>query len=334
MSGTNATAVYSIHDILTVRSNTDIPVPDWFRVSASSTSHPDIVVEKGPVDPGIDRSEMTRSGMFFFGTSGDSLVIDYMLPIVDVTLVIEDLAGETTIRYTSSYERFGSVGVLFNTVLQFKLIQRGYTFVHAGSVRSGQSGTLLVGMRNTGKTSVVLSLVDGTETEYLSDDLTIVDRSGTAYCYPTPVEISPFTLTGDLMTYTGSTLQRWLARRQILSLLAQEFIGYELSEQKRVPEHAIGATSPITEIAILGENGSERVKKLSTEKAVNRLLMSTTELLDPFRIYSINFFSFYLDFDTADLFAKEREIIAEALDSAECYEVHAPSVEGYSNLLQ
>lgn len=329
MSGRNA---YSIHDIISVRSNTALPVPDRFRLDPSSVSSPDIVVEKGSINADIDRQEMTRSGMFYFGTVDDALVIDYMLPMVDVTLLIKDLGEKTIIRYTPSYERFGSVGLLFNTILQFKLIQQDHVLVHAGCVGTDAAGTLVAGMRNTGKTSTILSLVDA-ETKFLSDDLTILGRDGTAYCYPTPVEISPFTLTGEVLTYTGSVIQQWVARQQILSLLIQEFIGYELSEKKQIPDKYITERTRITKVGILGENGPREATEIPTEAATNRLLMSTAELLDPFRIYSLNFFSFYLDYSTADLFTQGKDIINDAIENAACYELHAESVEGYPSLL-
>lgn len=327
----SAPTYYSIHDIVTVRTNAEVPIPDRFRVRPADVEDPDIRVTCGPVDTEIPRKEMTRCNIFFFGRTDSTFVVDYMLPIIDASLVLTDLEGDTELRFTSSFRRFGDVTNLFNTVLLFKLIQKGYTFAHTGCLHQEGQATLVAGMRDTGKTSTVLSLVDGDETKFMSDDLTILGEDGTAYNYPTEVGISPFTLTGETISYTGGEVRRWLASHQSLSLLVQDVIGYELSERKQVPESAIADTGEVDSVFILGGSGDSGSKSIDTETAVNKLLMTTTELIDPFRIYSLNFYSFYTGYSTADLFEREREILRNAIENADCYELRARDVKEYSS---
>lgn len=334
MTNKSISNFYSIHGILTIQSNTSIPVPDRFRVPESNVQSPDLIIEEGSVDIRLNKSEMTRSGMFFFGKTEEALIIDYMFPVVDAVLELSNLKGRTCLRYTPSFKRFGNIHVLFTTLLQFKLIQQGHTFIHSGCVRSKDSCKLVAGMRNTGKTSTILSLTDGEETKFMSDDLTIIDSSGEAYCYPTTVEISPFTMTGDVLTYDGGRLQRWFARKQIASLIIQDYFGHELSEQKEVPDWAIAERGEINQVFILDGNGMTYCEQISISEAANRILMATTELIDPFRIYSLNFFSFYLDYSIADLFTQGTEIISQALDSTSCFKLNAPDVAEYPSTIK
>jgi hypothetical protein len=325
--------LYSIHDIVTVKANIDVPIPDRFEVDDIEGT-PDLTVTCGPVSAPLSRDEMTRCNIFFFGRTEDAFVVDYMLPFFDTKLVLENLDGETEIHLTETFKRFGDMINLFNTVLLFKLIQSGHTFVHSGCVDVEGSCSLIAGMRDTGKTSTVLSLVDGNRWEFMSDDLTIIGEDGSAYNYPTEVGISPYTLTGETVSYTGGRLKRWIASRQWLSLAVQDVIGYELSERKRVPESAIVDRSNIENVFILGGSGDEGATDIDTERATRRLLMTTTELIDPFRIYSLNYYSFYKDFDVPELFEREQEIIESAIAGTEVHELRANDIEHYADYVR
>lgn len=325
--------LYSIHDIVTVSANVDIPVPDRFEVDGIEGS-PDLTVTSGSVSTPLSRDEMTRCNIFFFGRTNDAFVVDYMLPFFDTKLVIRNLEGATEMYITGSFERFGDVTNLFNTILLFKLIQTGHTFVHSGCVNVGGSCSLIAGMRDTGKTSTVLSLVDGERWKFMSDDLTIIGEDGSAYNYPTEVGISPYTLTGETVSYTGGPLKRWIASRQWLSLAVQDVVGYELSERKHVPESAIVNRGEVENVFILGGSGDEGTTDIEVKRAARRLLMTTTELIDPFRIYSINYYAFYKDFDSPSLFERELAIIESAIAEAETHELRTNDIKNYAEYVR
>lgn len=324
---------YSIHDIVRVKSDIDVPVPDRFRTSPFEDAQADLIVRCGPFEVDVPDEELTRCNIFYFGRTDSTYVIDYLFPLVDVKLAISDLEGNTTISITKGFERFGDVTNLFNTVLLFKLVQRDHTFVHSGCVGDAGSCALIAGMRDTGKTSTVLSLVDGEEVRFLSDDLTILGEDGSAYNYPTEVGISPFTLTGPTVSYTGGRLRAWIAKHQLLSFFVQGIVGYELSERKTIPENAIEDESRVEQVFVLGGSGTSGLTSIDNERAADRLLMTTTELIDPFRIYSLNFYAFYMDFDTPKLFQREREIVESAIQEAECYEIRANDLRDYPTLV-
>jgi len=326
---------YSVHDLVTVESNTTVPVPNHFEVPETKIDGPvDLTVERGPVEFTIDRDEMTRCQLFFFGQTEDTFIIDYKLPVADARLMLAELEGSTRIQFTRSFERFGDIPILVNTILQFKLLQRGYTFVHAGSVERDGCAALVAGMRDTGKTSTVLSLINGDTTRFMSDDLTILGADGTARNYPTEVGISPFTLTGDVVTYDGGRLKQFLVNRQWLSFAVQKVIGIELSERKQVPDEAIAETAQVDSLFVLGGTGPSGLRELDHDVASRKLLMTTAELLDPFRIYTLNFLAFYLDFDISALIDEQRRIIWSALEGASCYDMTVEDIGEYPSFVQ
>jgi hypothetical protein len=63
-------------------------------------------------------------------------------------------------------------------------------------------GVMMSALTDTGKTGTVLRLLRENPSQFLSDDMTIFDSSGTAFCYPKPLTISQHTLravnAGDL----------------------------------------------------------------------------------------------------------------------------------------
>jgi hypothetical protein len=61
-------------------------------------------------------------------------------------------------------------------------------------MRIGGEGVMLSAETDTGKTTTILRLIRHHGAEFLSDDMTIIDRDGTAHTYPKPLTISAHTL--------------------------------------------------------------------------------------------------------------------------------------------
>ena len=193
---------------------------------------------------------------------------------------------------------------------------------------------IISAMRDTGKTSPVLSLFDGNKFKFMSDDLTILREDGMAFSYPTKVGISPFTLTGNVISYTGNRMKRLIARSQTLIFLLENFFNFELSERKEVPPELIEDEGMIEKVFILAGSGKEEMRKIDNSVAVRKILMTTAELLDPFRVYSINYYSFVFGLDTLKLFNREREIIEKAIADAECFELRANDIRKYPEMIK
>jgi len=328
---------YSIHDIVRIKTNIEVPIPDYFlRIKGNEDDfESDIEVIQGDLDVDKPRDEKTRGGIFFFWREGSSLFIDYEIPFSDAKLVIDDLEGRTKIKFTKAFKKFGKIEVLFNTILLLKFIQKGYALVHSGCVNTFGNCYLISAMRDTGKTSTTLSLFDGKKIKFMSDDLTILREDGKAYSFPREVGISPFTLTGNVISYTGGRMKKLIARSQPLIFILENFFNFELSERKEIPPELIEDEGTIEKVFILaGSGGKEGIRKIDNSVAARKILMTTAELLDPFRVYSLNYYSYVFDFDTLKLFNKEKEIIEKAIADAECFEVTAKDIREYPEMIK
>jgi dolichol-phosphate mannosyltransferase len=91
---------------------------------------------------------------------------------------------------------------VIEALLRFVLVSRGYMLLHSACLDIGGRGIMLSALTDTGKTGTVLRLLREGGGRFLSDDMTILDPSGTALSYPKPLTISHHTLravqAGDL----------------------------------------------------------------------------------------------------------------------------------------
>ena len=325
---------YSIHGLVTASVDIDHGfIPDYFITTESKIKgQPDVRIRQGNVD--CSGVEWKRCGTFFFAKRGDALLIDYPNLIFDTKIEIRNLTGNTELIVTDSFDRFGDIDVLFNTILFLKLVQQGHTFVHSGAVNRGGDVTLVSGMRDTGKTSTTLSQFDGEDTMFMSDDLTILSRDGKAYSYPRPIGISPYTLTGDMLSYPGGRLKEWMAKRQTLVLL-QDFTRFELTERVDIQDEWIRDQGSLENVFVLNpiEKGTPEIEEISPEQAANKLFETTVEMFDPFRVYSLNFYSYVTDFDKLGVTTTAREIMINALTDTNCYQLNANEVTRYAELV-
>lgn len=329
------TNAYSLHGLVNVSIDIDHGfIPDYFRVSESEIEgRPDLRLRQGSID--TSGVEWKRCGTFFFAKRGDALLIDYPNLIFNTTLEIRNLTGNTELIVTDSFDRFGDIDILFNSVLFLKLVQQGHTFVHSGAVNRGGDVTLISGMRDTGKTSTTLSQFDGEEMMFMSDDLTILSQEGKACSYPRPIGISPYTLTGDLLSYPGGQLKEWIAKRQTFVLL-QDFTSFELTERVDVQDEWVRDQGSLKNVFVLNpiQEGTPEIEAISAEQAANKLFETTVEMFDPFRVYSLNFYSYVTDFDKLDVTTAAREIMTDALADANCYQLNTNEVTRYAELVE
>jgi dolichol-phosphate mannosyltransferase len=88
--------------------------------------------------------------------------------------------------------------VLYNNVvealLRFVLVSRDRILLHSATVELQGCGVMLTARTDTGKTGTVMRLLRERGAAFLSDDMTIVEASGLAHCYPKPLTISAHTL--------------------------------------------------------------------------------------------------------------------------------------------
>ncbi len=328
---------YSIHHIVTVKTNlADIDIPDCFLVG--ERFNPNIEIIQGDLNVATPQKGVSQSRNYFYWVHNSSLFMDYNVPFLNAKLIVNNLEGKTKIQISRVLNRFGRVELpSFNSVLDIKLIQKGFTLLHSGCLNYKGQSFLITASRDTGKTSTVLSLFDGRDFKFMSDDLTIISEKGEAYSYPEKVGVSPHTLTGGIVP----PYSRWFsikekaAKHHFLTLLLGRFLNMELVERKEIPYNLTEDRGKIEKVFILkGGSEKEEIKLIDNADAVEMILSATMGLINPSKTYLLNFYAYVCDFSLYDLLVEKRRIIEEALRDAECYEVKSNRVEKYPEMIR
>jgi len=323
---------YSLHGIVRIKTNVEIPIPSYFRVRKIKI--PDIEILREELNVSRPR-EAQRCRSFFYWKEGVTLFIDYNVPFLNVKLVIDDLKGKTKIKFTKALKRFARVEIPIKAILLLKLIQEGYALLHGGCLNYKGQSILLIAPRDIGKTSTILSLFDGKDFKFMSDDLTIVSKNGKAYSYPERVNIYPYTLTGNLISPYGykNPIKRKLSKSHFLILLFWRLFNKEFSEEREIPQKFISDNGRIEKVFFLSGGGDE-IKKINGEEAAKKIISSTLDLINPTKAHLLNFYYYLFSFDVYGLLAKEEEIIEQAIKDAECFEVRTNKVRRYPEMIK
>jgi len=181
---------YDIHGLVTITSEIVLPELEYFKV-APFTRKPDITIRRGYVGERrmITRVRATMSpGMFVYREHLGSIGANFRVDLdnrINVT-VSPLLARSKHVVYTNVVE----------ALLRFVLVNRGYMLLHSATVRLGEETIMLSAQTDTGKTGTILRLLreHPDDSAFLSDDMTIINGSGTALCFPKPLTISSHTL--------------------------------------------------------------------------------------------------------------------------------------------
>ena len=324
---------YSIHDIIKIKTNVKVPIPDYFR--RKNEFEPDIeyIQEDLDIDTSVENKARTRN--FFYWREGQKLIIDYQAPFLNAKLLIDNLEGKTKIKFTNAFRKYVRLDIPIRSIIEIKLIQKKFALIHSGCLNYKGNCFLFTATRDTGKTSTILSLLDGKNFKFMSDDLTIISKDGIAFSYPEKVDISPYTLTGSIFPAYSNKIKGKLAKSHFITLFSGRFLNVELTEQREIPKNLIENRGSIDKVFVLvGGNNKEGIEQIDNEEAVRKIFSSTIELINPSKEYLLNLYSYVCNFDLFDLLVKEREIISKAVKDAECFEVRSNKVKRFPEMIK
>lgn len=323
---------YSIHGILEVKTNASVPIPDYFRVEKILA--PDLtILSKKRLDFEKSKDNKILKGNYYFWSHNHKLFVDY--GFMNAKLSIENLFGHTKVECTTSLERFctkESWERLILAILSVKLIQKGYTFVHAGCLSHHGKGILIAAMQDTGKTSTVLSLLDGKEFKFLGDDFAIIGKNGTAYSYPKEVRLSPRTLRGKVISPQGALKRKFLGSR-ILSTFLERFTKKDITRLSRVPKRYVVDKCLVRKIFVLSGYGEERAVRMDKRKAFDAITTLSLQMPNLIETY-LDMYYHLFHINVAGLLEEKNKIIKKAINTANCFEVTALNLEGYSRAIR
>jgi dolichol-phosphate mannosyltransferase len=228
---------YQVGGFVSVASEIRLRELQYFRVR-SLDADPDIRIRVKPVgEPGLRARSVVTYGSTFvtyeehLGQRGANFRLDFEDDRIDVA--VAPLLGRSPhVVYTNVVE----------ALLRFVLVSRGCLLLHSATVELDGHGVMLTARTDTGKTSTVLRLLREQQGAFLSDDMTIIEPGGRAYCYPKPLTISAHTL--------QAVAQHTLSRQEQLKLAVQSrvhsrngrLVGSRLGELN-LPIMALNATT-------------------------------------------------------------------------------------------
>lgn len=325
---------YSIHNLLKIATNVDLALPEYFRVQ-KPIKNPDLEVLEKPISVKKPEENKLVRASYYFWRDGNKLFIDY--GIANAKLFFENIfgkTGKTRVQCTKTFRRFctyESWKSFIHAIIWFRLIERGYDFVHAGALSyKNKEGALIVAPADIGKTSTILSLLSTGDFGFLTDDAVLVGN-GFVYAYPQEVKVSPYTLTGD-MGISKSRKQKVLKSR-LLGLVSERLLKMKIGELHKIPDELIVDKNPVKKVFLLGGYNKERkARKIESERVARLLILPSAEMTTLMHQY-IELYYYLFNIDTYNILHKMKEIVEKSLKNTECFELKTPSLDGYAKTI-
>lgn len=319
---------YDVAGVVKIGSQIRLPELEFFRAQWVADADVDITVRVGDVggrgprrraamteyaNPVTIRYEehLGRLGANFRVVLGDPIQVE-VGPL---------LARSPHVVYTNIVE----------ALLRFVLVSRGKMLLHSATVELDGVGVMLSALTDTGKTATILRLLREHGGSFLSDDMTIVDASGTALCFPKPLTISSHTLRAvhaddltkgewrrlqfqsRLHSKGGRSIALTLARFNLpimgINAITQMMIPPPKYTVDRLVPTRFASSTRVEELFII-ERGEPRLADLGAEETLSQMLTNTDDAygFPPFRhlapAITINGAGY------AELRQREREILS------------------------
>lgn len=182
---------YDIAGVLTIGSQIMLPELEFFRAQWVPDDAVDIAVRVGDVGR---RSPRRRAAMTESASPATIRYEEHLGRIganfrIDLGELIRVEVGPLLAR--SSHVVYTNI---LEPLLRFLMVTRGRMLLHSACVELNGTGVMLSALTDTGKTGTVLRLLREHGGRFLSDDMTVIDAEGNAWCFPKPLTISAHTL--------------------------------------------------------------------------------------------------------------------------------------------
>ena len=257
---------YNIHGIVKVVSNILLPervIPSSFL--SRSLDKPDIIVRAG-LNPSSPFKVVIRGGVFYVFCPS-----------------FHGILGPAASNF------------IFD-VLHIFLIQKGFTFVHAGAVERDGRSFLFVAPPDTGKTFTTLYFTNSANYNYISDDK-VITNGKTIYSYPTYITLHSYHLSQvklNLKSKARLFVKEILGSFPYIHWAIPKFMDVlgVFSEFKISPNTVISRISnkgQLSQIFILDKTNSDnKIIKIDPEKAYRRLkVYSYSDVPPPYSNYQL-----------------------------------------------
>lgn len=323
---------YDIHNLITAETNIELNIPEMFLSDALNSS-PDIRIVRDEIGIPVSRKHMKQRKDYAYYHHGDTVIIDY--GVLNLTVSVSSISDTLTVKFSRGYEKanIDHLRGFWEVALHLKLLQQDHILFHAGGVDFNGSGILIPGLGSTGKTYTTLSLIDGEQYTYLSDDLVILGSDGSAYSYPQPTGTGPYTIENDALLdeLDQSRLKERLADIPIFSILFGRYPWLYKRRETCVPADMVSNETEIERVFLITGDGDEGVARVNTEVFINKLLMQHFDTNKLLNNHILNCYAFLTGYELVDQFERTKSVLRQALSEVDCYELTSPTLEAYPN---
>lgn len=174
---------YNIHDFFKLASNRELPKLSCFKMPKLNDI--DIIIKFGNFIPEL--SQMQKIHSYWVGDH--SLYYKGRHKSSFWKIWIEHLDFPVTVIHFHGDPLFSKeifFVLLLEPFLTYKLSQKGILMLHSSALTINDKGIVISGETGAGKTTMLLNLLNQSNTEYFADDQSIV-KGSTLYSYPMPI---------------------------------------------------------------------------------------------------------------------------------------------------
>lgn len=249
------------------------------------------------------------------------------------------------------------VSYLVEFALRRQFAAEGRVLVHASGLVKDGTTYVFPAWRHTGKTNTLLALLrDGGD--YLSDDRVWIDRDGTVWGYPLPVNLLPYNAESFPDVSLASRIDRLRAavsdammerfdrlgpiHEKILYFLAKFYIDVPLGEvvaiEEILPDVGYRSTAELDELVLLRtapERGSPELEPISSAEAHAELTSTShyewnARIEEYARIFDTLFGTESRTSEVEALVDTEGEILRDLVETTQTARLHLPREERWA----
>jgi len=296
---------YNIHDLVKIRTNLskDIRLPSVFLVDN---------VDNVDIELYVDKSKVNTSGLIPIGLRifyDENTFIHKCKFFLDVHLEVREEAGRMIIRFNPLYKIFRKPIDYFFAFLQMKLLDKGFSFIHAACVAKDGICLLFPAFSDTGKTTTALRFLESGYS-LLGDDMVITDGR-------------------NVLSYPLSVAQKVIMPFETVPLLRKlkwfKMINPPI-EEKATPQ----------KIFLLRIGEKDEIREANKEDLVKKLniIMESSCPLFPFPQGVMLSYYFVKNIDIRTYIEKREKIISRLVNNCEAWIVVAKESSNFYKLIK
>jgi hypothetical protein len=166
---------------------------------------------------------------------------------------------------------------LFNWAIQLYQLDLGQSFIHASALTKGGRTLAVLGKGGVGKTSAMLKLCLEDGWQYLSDDLAVIDESGTIYRSPARMQVYAYNTQGEAdlerrLMQNRSPFDRlqWSLRRRLFGIAK---VRRRVSAEFLFGAEGVAKSAKLSELVFLERNSKPGVlvSEITDVRAAERM---------------------------------------------------------------